>query len=1177
MQPVASQTESGSGFGPSLTKPKDSKAGPLAKLLFLSLACMIAISVFSLINLFLLRKADWWRNHTHQIIEQIDGIEQSLSAGKAWYQAYRFTKDPGDLWRSDRELAAAQNKIWAFLASTTDDAKQQAYGRELQKRLKTWSQEVSVLSDTERPFVDGTTVLENMRKEEQMLLQPRSDRMEFIRAGTVYMNVGMLLFSIAALAFMWRKWNEEHAWTEALLKRLYAAEARFMAFMDHSPLLAFITDEESKLIYSNRAWYRSVLSSAPEQQPPFAQQNIPEQFKAHDREILASGKTLEFFERIPGRGQKAGDWLVVKFPFTPDGQTKLLGGLALDVTELRRTQRALEESEERLRLALKSGAMHVWELRIPPGKNGADLRSFEVIDEDLPKGFTFGQVLERISPDYRAVVEHAFREAIEKRSSYQIVFRTVDGHWIASSGTVQLDEARRPVRVIGFRQDQTEKIEAERTLAQLTKLHEAILKSTHVALISIGKDRKVTSWNPAAERLLGYSAQEVVGRATPDVWLDPEDPKTEARRLDLDGNFESNPFLSRALLHGEDTEECTFIRKDGTRVLVRLTITPIFNENGELTGFLEHATDISDFRRASHQVQELNQALQDTVSGWAMLDMNGRHVTVNKSHAETTGYTQGELIGVPWQQLIHPADLPLMTAIYRHAIEIGTGEALVRGLRKDGSILYKHIRLAPAHDYLGNRVGTYWFMRDMTARIEAERKLEASERRYREFFESNPLPSWTYSPQTGRILDVNEAAVRAYGYTRERFLAMTVDEIRLPEEAELMERELNAFADRPAWTSGPWHHRLSNGEWIEVEIAACKLSDTSRLNVIRDLTEQRKAEQIRKSEAKLQEAQHLARLGSWELDMSSGAVNWSPETYRIFGIDEPTGKLPFESFLNLVHPEDRQQVATAVTTSVQKQQTYDLQFRIVRRAGQLRYVHGRGRYSNGSRQCLAGTILDITEEKQIQEALKQSLTEKEVLLKEVHHRVKNNLQVISCLLNMQASSVVEEQAANALKESERRVMAMAAIHERLYGNKRMDRITFQEYAEALTQDLLLTYAPSGSQIDAEYTMAPIELTIEQAIPCGLILNELVTNAIKYAYPAHSEGIIYLHLEQGPEQMVRLSVEDHGRGLPPNFDWKKSKSLGVTIVNLLTKQLGGTLKIESSASKTVFSVIFPKAS
>jgi PAS domain S-box-containing protein len=1154
---------------------RENRADWLAKLLFCSLASMIAISALSLVNLYLLRQAVWWRNHTHEAIEQLDEIEQYLSKGAAWYQAYRYSKDSDDLWRSNRDVSAAEQKLQAFQSLIKDNATQRKRAREFDSQLKGWLQEGFVPGEHDRRFAGAMGVLKTLRQEERRLLEPRTAEIELVRSTTVYVNLGMLVFSVASLAFLWRKWNQENIWTASVLNRLYAAEGRFVAFMDHSPSLAFITDEESRLVYSNKAWDRTMGTAFDPTGSEFSSNAVPGQLKKYDRDILATGKTLEFLEKVRARDNTTCDWLVVRFPFSSNGQSILLGGLALDVTEFRRTQRALEASEERLRLALRSGSMHVWELRIPESEHEAELVDFPLLDDEVPKGTTFGYALQQISPAYREEVERVFRKAIETRSSYHVVFQTVNGRWTTTSGTVQFDETGKPARLIGFRQDQTEKIEAERTLAQLTKLHEAILKSTHVALISIDKNRVVTSWNPAAVRLLGYTPEEVVGHATPDLWIDPLDLNLQNKRLDLKGNLDSNPFLSLALLHGEETQECTFTRKDGSKVLVRVTITPLFSEQGELTGFLEHATDISDFRRASHQVQELSQALQDTVSGWATLDLDGRYLTVNKSLAETTGYAPEEMVGLEWQQMIHPNDLPFMTSVYQECLATGTGEALVRGLRKDGSIINGQVRLAAAHDSMGKRVGSYWFLRDMTARIEAERKLEASESRYREFFEFNPLPSWTYSPQTRRILDVNEAAVRHYGYTRDEFLSMTVNDIRLPDEAELIEQELAKFNELPSWTSGPWHHKLSDGTLIEVEIAACNLSDTSRLTVIRDITEQRQAEVIRKSEAKLQEAQHIARLGSWELDTRSGAVSWSPETYRIFGIEGMSGKIPYEEFLTLVHPDDRQQVAAAVANSVQKKQVYDLQFRILRQNGELRHVHGRGQYSNGPGQCFAGTMLDITEQKQAQEALQQSLEEKEVLLKEVHHRVKNNLQVISCLLNMQAGSVMEEQAANALRESERRVMAMAVIHERLYGHKRMDRINFKEYAELLTEDLIVSYAPSGSQLEAEYSMAPIELNIDQAIPCGLILNELVTNAIKYAYPAGEIGRILISLRQDADRMVTLSVADEGRGLPEQFDWRKSKSLGITIVNLLSKQLGGTVNYQSSSAGTLFTVKFPK--
>ena len=217
-------------------------------------------------------------------------------------------------------------------------------------------------------------------------------------------------------------------------------------------------------------------------------------------------------------------------------------------------------------------------------------------------------------------------------------------------------------------------------------------------------------------------------------------------------------------------------------------------------------------------------------------------------------------------------------------------------------------------------------------------------------------------------------------------------------------------------------------------------------------------------------------------------------------------------------------------------------------------------------------MLDITEQRQAQSMLEQSLAEKDVLLREIHHRVKNNLQVVSCLLTMHAETASTEECAWALRESERRIAAMALIHERLYGSGRMDHIQFDEYAQTLTDDLISTCGKSN-QIQTRFYAEPVKLNIEQAIPCGLILNELVTNALKYAYPT-GEGIITVSLGCAADDRVFLAVADDGAGLPKDFEVRKQKSLGLTIVNLLVEQMSGSLEI-SSKTGTKFKVSFPR--
>ena len=206
------------------------------------------------------------------------------------------------------------------------------------------------------------------------------------------------------------------------------------------------------------------------------------------------------------------------------------------------------------------------------------------------------------------------------------------------------------------------------------------------------------------------------------------------------------------------------------------------------------------------------------------------------------------------------------------------------------------------------------------------------------------------------------------------------------------------------------------------------------------------------------------------------------------------------------------------------------------------------------------------------EELRQSLREKETLLKEIHHRVKNNLQIVSSLLKMQTDTVKDHVAQAALNDSRQRVYSMALIHERLYGTERMDEIDFADYAAGLVNELSYSVGkPPGVEIRID--AAQILLNVDQAIPCGLILNELVTNALKYAYPAGKSGEILILLRETNDGCVSLRVVDHGIGLPNGFNLKTLDSLGLSIVEILSRQIGGSLHIEENHG-TAFIIDFP---
>jgi PAS domain S-box-containing protein len=216
---------------------------------------------------------------------------------------------------------------------------------------------------------------------------------------------------------------------------------------------------------------------------------------------------------------------------------------------------------------------------------------------------------------------------------------------------------------------------------------------------------------------------------------------------------------------------------------------------------------------------------------------------------------------------------------------------------------------------------------------------------------------------------------------------------------------------------------------------------------------------------------------------------------------------------------------------------------------------------------------DITERKRAEEQLKNSLTEKEALLKEVHHRVKNNLQVICSLLSMQSALLDDPQTVAALRNSEDRVQSMAMIHELLCASKTLADIDFSEYAERLLRELSLSYGLDSSRVIIESEIAPVRFGVDRAIPCGLILNELISNALKYAFPNDGAGSIRVVLEYSGADQVRLTVADDGVGMPSGFAMEKARSLGLRIVQILTRQLEGTLHVHSDTG-TRFAVTFP---
>jgi PAS domain S-box-containing protein len=225
-------------------------------------------------------------------------------------------------------------------------------------------------------------------------------------------------------------------------------------------------------------------------------------------------------------------------------------------------------------------------------------------------------------------------------------------------------------------------------------------------------------------------------------------------------------------------------------------------------------------------------------------------------------------------------------------------------------------------------------------------------------------------------------------------------------------------------------------------------------------------------------------------------------------------------------------------------------------------------YLHGKLEELSCLVYDNTERKEIDRRIRDSLKEKEVLLQEVHHRVKNNLQVISSILNLQSSYVSDPKTLEILRESQQRIKSMSFIHETIYRTADFSRLEFMDYIKTIASNLIQSYRSAATRVDFVPDMQSVGLNLDQAIPCGLIINELVSNALKYAFKGRKKGVLTVVLREEEGEII-LAVKDDGVGLPKDFAYEKNNSLGIQLVYALLEQLDASMKVNQSNGTEFF--------
>ena len=333
--------------------------------------------------------------------------------------------------------------------------------------------------------------------------------------------------------------------------------------------------------------------------------------------------------------------------------------------------------------------------------------------------------------------------------------------------------------------------------------------------------------------------------------------------------------------------------------------------------------------------------------------------------------------------------------------------------------------------------------------------------------------------------------------------------------------------------------------------------------------------ELHESREKLRLALRSASMGAWRFDLRSRRRHFDEHVCRCLGIDPARFAGTEEEFFAAVHPDDCEGLRNAMARTLAGSAAYEVEYRAVWPDGSLHYIAARGQLARDANEeplWIDGLLWDVTDRKRADERIRASLREKEVLLKEIHHRVKNNMQVISSLVALQAERLPDAAMRAVLQDVTHRVRSMALVHEKLYQSADMAQVQFAEYAQSLLNYLWRAHETTAPGIRLALDLEPVQLSVNAAVPCGLVLNELASNALKHAFHSRADGEVSVVLRGSPEGRVCLRVRDNGTGLPAGLDWRQADTLGLRLVQMLAGQLDATVDVHSNKG-TEFTVTF----
>jgi PAS domain S-box-containing protein len=755
--------------------------------------------------------------------------------------------------------------------------------------------------------------------------------------------------------------------------------------------------------------------------------------------------------------------------------------------------------------------------------------------------------------------------------------RPLKVHWVHKDGTVHTAEAHIDIikkngKIAGFvsiAQDYSDQQKAEENLKAKEERYSSLFHQSNDAIIIHDMKGNILDMNQKAWRLFGYTKSGMLAKKIRE--LHPQSDLAVSKKA-----------FQTIAKKGVFKFECQFIKKNGSVFIAEVSSSMFESDGKKLVQAV--VRDITEQKMANEELlksetryRALFEYANDAVF---IMSPEGEQVLVNQKAAHMLGYTIEELRGIPYKNIIASHEYSDAKNKLNGLLDGQSFEPYERiAKRKDGTEFPVEITATLIRNLEGKPLFIQSVVRDITEFKKAEETLKESEGTYRTLVETSP-DAVTMTDLEGNITFVSQKTLNVHGYDHaEELIGKNAFSLIASQDHERAMKNFGKTLEEGSVKNLEYVMLRKDGTRFFGELSASLLKDVygapkALIGITRDITERKNAErELSESEKKFRTVVEYANDAIYIIT-AQGFEYINSAFEKLTGYTSEEVSEETFNFWDIIHPEDVKMIKEREEARRKgKEVPSRYEFRILAKDGSVKTVEpATVQIGEKGELKVMGILRDVTDRKKAEEKLKTSLHEKDILLKEIHHRVKNNMQIISSLLRLQSRAIGDDGMLDVFKESQNRIRSMALIHEKLYQTEDFSRINFAEYIRSLTVHLFHTYQVDPNSVLMKADVKDIFLDINRAIPCGLIINELVSNSLKHAFPDGKKGQVCIRFLSTSQKKNKLVVSDDGIGLPKSVNLREPQTLGLQLVIDLVHQIDGSIRVEKNKG-TAFHITF----